>query len=137
MAQRDGSPAGELCDNVIVFGRGAVMTTSGSSLDATTELSKGRGLTDSNGESRSVQPPSRATKTTAIPVRTFARRMIHYLFAPCVLYEYGWGAKFCSDTIVHTMLTINMCRCWMRSVCTPQTLLPGWINRSRCFAHAR
>jgi len=114
-AQRGATVLVARSDNMSVFdrGRGAVITTSGKSLDATAELSKGVSLPDSNGESRSVHPASTAAsvamKTIKIPVRSFARRMTHYLLAPGVLYEWRCGAKFCSDTIVHTTLIFH-CR---------------------------
>jgi hypothetical protein len=47
---------------------------------------------------------------TTTPDRSFALRMTHYLLAPYSPYERRCGAKFGSDTIVHTMLTFRRSR---------------------------
>jgi hypothetical protein len=49
-------------------------------------------------------------KTMATPIRSFARRITHYLQALYTPYEWRCGVKFCSDTIVHTMLTLPRSR---------------------------
>jgi hypothetical protein len=114
-AQRAALPASP-ADNTIVFDRGrdAVITTSGRSLDATADLSNAARPPASDGGSRCVHPEIRAgsvaMKKTTTPDRSFAHRMTHYLLAPYSLYERSCGAKFGSDTIVHTMLTFRRSR---------------------------
>jgi hypothetical protein len=81
------------------------------SLYTTAELATAAALLpESDGGSPCVHPASRAgsvtVKTMATPVRSFARRMTHYLQAPCTSYEWRCVAKFCGDTIVHTMFIL-------------------------------
>lgn len=72
-------------DNTVVFdvGRRAVITTSGSSLDAVAELSTAARLPESDCGSGCVQPLSRTAtvpmKMDATPSRSFTRRINHYL----------------------------------------------------------
>jgi hypothetical protein len=112
-AQRGGTAPVACAASTIVFdrGRGAVTTTSGRLLDATSDVSNAGRLPESDGGSCCVQPANRTgnvmIETMKMPVSSFARRMTHYLLAPHALYEWRCGAKFCGNTIVHTTLTFR------------------------------